>query len=173
MSVPIVAAPFLAAAAMLGIAGIAKTVRPDYTARAWQVAGIRAGRRAVRAGAVAEVAVAAAALAIPNQVTGSLVGICYLTFAMFVGVALRKGWPLSTCGCFGRRDSLPTRSHLALDVGAVVCAAVWAQSPPRDLLRALSDQPWKGWPLLLVSAVVALLAYVVWTNPLPQARRQR
>lgn len=172
MTAPAVTAPFLASTAVLALAGAAKIIKPDYTARALQVAGVKAGRSVVRAGATAELAIAVAALAVPNRVTGSLVGASYLMFAMFVGVALHKGWPLSTCGCFARRDSLPTRSHLALDIGAAICAAVWAQSPPRDLAAVLSGQPWEGWPLMLVSAVVALVAYVVWTNPLPHARRR-
>lgn len=171
MSAPAVIAPFLAAVALLGIAGLAKTVRPDYTARALQVAGIGAGRAMVRAGALAEVAVAVAALSVPNPVTGALVAAAYLGFAVFVAVALWRGWPLSTCGCFARRDSMPGVSHLVLDIGAALAAAVWAADPPLDLSAALSRQPWDGWPLLFVSALVALLAFVVWTDPLAQTRR--
>ncbi|HVA75405.1 MAG TPA: MauE/DoxX family redox-associated membrane protein [Acidimicrobiales bacterium] len=172
MSVPAVTAPFLASTVLLGLAGAAKAMNPDYTARALHVAGIKAGRWAVRAGAAAEIAVAVAALAVPNPITGALVGASYLAFAIFVGIALRKGWPLSTCGCFGRRDSVPSRSHLALDIGAVLSAAIWVCGRPRGLSSALSGQPWTGWALLIISALVALMAYIVWTNPLAEARRQ-
>lgn len=173
MSVPAVTAPFLAATAMLGLAGVAKAMRPGYTARALQVAGLSAGRATVRAGALVEVAVSVAALAEPNAITGSLVAASYAGFALFVAVALWKGWPLSTCGCFARRDSTPGVSHLALDVGAAVAAALWAANPPLDVPAALSRQPWDGWPLLFVSAVVAVAAFIVWTDPLAQVRRQR
>ena len=172
MSAPAVTAPFLAAVALLGIAGLAKAIKPDYTARALQVAGIGTGRAMVRAGALAEVAVAVAALCTPNPITGALVAASYSGFAAFVGVALWKGWPLSTCGCFARRDSMPGVSHLVLDVGAALAAAVWAANPPLDLSAALSHQPWDGWPLLSVSALVALVAFIVWTDPLAQTRSQ-
>ena len=173
MSTPAITAPFLAATAVLGAAGLAKVMRPEFTARALEVAGIRLGRSAVRAGAAAEAALAVAALALPSPVTGALVAGSYALFSIYVGLALRRGWPLSTCGCFGRRDSLPRRSHLALDIGAATTAAIWSHATPKSLSEAFSGQPWGGWPLLFVSALVALLAYMIWTNPLAQARRQR
>lgn len=152
---------------------MAKAVRPAYTARALQVAGTRAGRRAVRAGAAAEIVIAISALAFPGVTTGALVAASYLAFAAFVAVALNRRWPLSSCGCFGREDSFPTLAHLVLNIGAAVSAGIWAAGAPRDLPEALSAQPWGGWPLVLVSVVVALGAYTVWTNPVAQARTQR
>lgn len=164
-------APFLASTVLLGVAGAAKTLQPAYTARALDMAGIAAGRRVVRAGAVAEILIAVAALVSPGPLTGALVAASYSAFAVFVAVALQRGWPLSSCGCFGREDSVPTWSHLVLDIGAALSAAVWASGAPSDLPRALSAQPWGGWPLVVVSLVVALVAYVVWTNPLASQRR--
>lgn len=172
MTVPAVAAPFMASAALLGFAGVAKAVQPAYTARALQFAVIRAGRHAVRAGAAAEVLIAIAAFASPGAITGALVAASYSAFAVFVAVALNRGWPLSSCGCFGRKDSVPTRAHLVLNVGAASSAVVWAIGAPSDLPDALKAQPWGGWPLVVVSLVVALAAYIVWTNPLAGARKQ-
>ncbi len=163
-----VAAPFLAAVAVLAAAGVAKLRRPDYTARALQAAGWRVGRRAVRAGATAEMVVAVAAVAFPGAVTGALVAATYAAFTGFVTLALRRGWALSSCGCFGRPDSRPTYLHAALNLAAAAAAAWWAADPPSRLGAVFSSSPWSGAPLVLVSAVIAGLAYLVWTNPLSQ-----
>lgn len=165
---PVVAAPFLAATVILAGAGLAKIRRPDYTARALQAAGWRVGRRAVRAGAAVEVAVAVAAVAWPVALTGALVAVAYGAFAVFVTVALRRGWALSSCGCFGRPDSRPNYLHAVLNAAAALVALWWAAAPPGHLTRMLSSSPWGGAPLALVSAVIAGLAYLVWTNPLSQ-----
>lgn len=165
---PAVAAPFLAATVVLAGAGLAKIRRPEYTARALQAAGWRVGRLAVRAGAVVETAVAVGALAWPDPLTGALVAAAYGAFAVFVAVALRRGWALSSCGCFGRPDSRPTYLHAAMNAGAAVGAAWWAAAPPARMTTLLSSSPWSGAPLVLVSAVIAGLAYLVWTNPLSQ-----
>jgi hypothetical protein len=169
MSTPAIAAPYLAEVALLGFAGVAKLSRPETTARALRQAGFRAKRSAVRAGAAAELAVAVAALAYPSALTGALVGVSYAAFTVFVVAALRYRWPLSSCGCFAKPDTPPTKAHALLDAGAVVCAAWWAASRPVGLGKMFSGQPWHGAPLGLVGAAVALLAYVVWTNPIPSA----
>ncbi len=171
MSIPPITAPFLAATVMLGAAGVAKLLRPADTARALQVAGIPAGRTAVRAGALLEVAICVAALAAPGPVTGGLVAAAYAVFTLFVLTALRRGWPLSSCGCFGRPDSRPTYAHAVLNLGAAATALWWAVAGPDRAARFLSHQPWHGAPLLLVSLVIAGLAHVVWTNPVAGAAR--
>ena len=169
--VPAVTAPFLAATAALAAAGVAKLWRPDYTARALQVTGLRVGgrrvgRTEVRAGAAAEVVVAVMAVVLPGPVTGALVAAAYAGFAGFVLLALRRGWPLSTCGCFGRPDTTPGYPHAALNAGAAAVAAWWAAVAPGHMGRLFVHQPWDGLPLALISAVIAGLAYLIWTNPL-------
>jgi hypothetical protein len=176
VNLPPVTAPFLAAVILLGAAGIAKAIRPSDTSNALRRAGLRVGSGAVRAGALAEVAVAAAALLAPGAVTGALVAAAYASFAGFIVVALRKDWPLASCGCFGRPDTPPTVAHAALDAGAAASALWWALAwsggaAVSRLGRLFFHQPWHGAPLVLVALVVAGLAYLVWTDPLPAARR--
>ncbi|MBV9661691.1 MAG: hypothetical protein JO337_11095 [Acidimicrobiales bacterium] len=166
MTAPPVAAPFLAATVVLGAAGLAKLWRPADTARALHAAGWRIGWGTVRLGALAEVVVCAAALTAPGAVTGALVSVSYAGFAMFVITAVWRGWPLSSCGCFGRPDSEPGHHHAALDLGACAAAGWWAASAPRDLGSLFVHQPWHGLPLALMSLVIAGLACLVWTNPL-------
>jgi hypothetical protein len=170
MITPAVAAPYLAEVAVLAFAGAAKIARPDTTVRALQQSRLPSTRHLVRAGAATELAIAVAALAEPGAVTGGLVALSYATFTVFVATALRYRWPLSSCGCFGKPDVAPTKTHAALNAGAFVCSVWWAASDPGSLARIFSGQPWQGAPLGLVTAAVALLAYVVWTNPLPSLR---
>jgi hypothetical protein len=166
MSAPAVTAPFLAATCVLGAAGVAKLVRPNDTARALQTAGLRVGRNTVRAGAVCEIVVAVAALAAPVAWTGALVAASYAAFAVFVIAALVKGWPLTSCGCFGRPDTRPTAIHAGLNAGAAAVAVWWTEVAPGSWNNVIRHEPWGGGPLLLVTAVIAGLAYVAWTNPL-------
>jgi Methylamine utilisation protein MauE len=166
MTAPAVTAPFLAATFMLGAAGVTKMARPDDTARALHTAGLPLGRVAVRVGAVGEVAVAVAAVAAPGAVTGGLVAVSYAAFATFVILALRRGWPLASCGCFGRPDTRPTAAHAGLNLGAAGVAVWWAVVAGGSAGDLFRYAPWGGWPLLLVTAVISGLAYLVWTNPL-------
>ena len=85
MTVPAVTAPYLAAVALLGLAGVSKLARPNDTARALQIAGLPASRTWVRAGAAGEVLVAVVAFAVPGAVTGALVAASYAAFTAFNG----------------------------------------------------------------------------------------
>ena len=169
MSAPAATAPFLAATAVLAAAGLAKLWRPDDTTRALRVAGWPAHRQLVRVGAAAEVAIAVAAVAAPGPVSAALVAAAYAAFTAFVGVALVKGWPLSSCGCFGRPDARPGRAHLVLDAGAAAASVWWAVGAPRRVGPLFDHGPWDGAPLALVTILIAGLAYLIWTNPLERA----
>ncbi len=176
INLPPVTAPYLAATVLLGAAGVAKILRPGDTATALGAAGLPAGRTAVRAGAAAEVVVAVLAIAVPGPATGALVAAAYTAFAGFVVVALRRGWALASCGCFGRPDTPPTTAHAVLNLGAALSAVWWAAAWPgggglRHLGRLFVHQPWDGGPLMFVAVVLAALAYLVWTDPIPAARR--
>jgi hypothetical protein len=176
MSAPGATAPFLAAVILLGVAGGAKVIRPDDTATALASAGIPIRRAAVRAGALAEVVLAVAAVTRPGPVTGALVAATYCGFAVFVVLALRRGWALESCGCFGRPDTPPTWAHAALNGAAAAAAVWWAAAAPtgggaRAIGRLFVHSPWSGGPLALITLLVTGLAYLIWTNPIPAARQ--
>jgi uncharacterized membrane protein YphA (DoxX/SURF4 family) len=120
------AGPFLAAVALLGAAGALKVVRPDTTAKALRELGLPASPTAVRVGALLELIVAAGALVGGGRLFAALVAASYAGFAAFVLAALRKGTPLSTCGCFGTADTPPTAIHLVLNIAAAGVAAAVA-----------------------------------------------
>jgi hypothetical protein len=163
-------APYLASVGLLAAAGVAKVLAPTDTARALAAARLRLGRRAVRAGAAAEIAVAVGAAVGPGPVFPALVAVSYLGFAAFLAVALRRGWAISSCGCFGRPDTPPTRGHVALNLAAALTACVWAVTGPSTLWSAFSGQPWNGVPLLVAGAAIGFLAWLLFVNPVPAAR---
>lgn len=120
------AGPFLVAIVLLGVGGALKVVRPAFTARAMREMGLPVSATAVRAGALVELAIAAGALVGGGRPLAALVAASYAGFALFVLVALRRGVPLSSCGCFGADDTPPTAAHLVLNVAAAAVAGAVA-----------------------------------------------
>lgn len=118
--------PFIVTAALLAGGGGAKLARPAPTARALREMGVPASPTAVRIGAGAELAIAASALVDGAPPFAALVAASYLGFAAFVLAALRRGVPLSSCGCFGVQEAPPTAVHLALNLAAAATAGVVA-----------------------------------------------
>ncbi|MGH9075977.1 MAG: MauE/DoxX family redox-associated membrane protein [Acidimicrobiales bacterium] len=167
---PALAGPYLASVALLGLAGMAKLARPDGTAGALRAARLPSATAVVRAGSLAEVAVAASAVAAPGPIPATAVAAAYASFLLFVCVAISKSWPISSCGCFGRPDTKPTLVHAVLDGAAASCAAGWALTGPSRLPDAFAHQPWAGVPLAAGAALVAALAYAAFTYPLPAGR---
>ncbi len=159
---------YLVAAGLLVVAGVAKAVRPDDTARALAAlagtSALRPVRLLVRAGALAEAALGVAALVLPRPVTAALVALSYAAFGAVVVTARRRGGALATCGCFGRPDTPPTTVHVVLDVVFGAVALVIAVTAPSGgtVTTELARQPWAGIPLVFVSAVglwLSLLAF--------------
>src|SRR5690242_16119216 len=124
-------APYLAAALLLAVAGVAKVREPLSLVRALRAAGLRVRApllaRWVRSLALVEALVGVVALVRPEPVVAGLVALSYAGFTAFVLRALRSGSPLASCGCFGKVDTPPTPGHAAvtalLAVAAVLVAA--------------------------------------------------
>ena len=150
----LLAAPYVAAALLLVVAGVAKAMEPLPLARALRVSGIPVSGRLltplVRVGAVLEALVGGAAVVAPSLVSAALLAASYAAFTAFVVRALRSGSPLATCGCFGAADTPPTAVHALTTAGLAAVAAVVATSPAELALT----------PALLV--LIAVLAYLVY-----------
>jgi hypothetical protein len=148
-------APYLAAALLLVAAGLAKTVEPLSLVRALRAAGLRVRApllaRWVRAVAAGEAALGILAIVRPGPLVAAAVAISYAGFTAFVVRALRSGSPLASCGCFGKTDTPPTPGHAAATALLAVAAALIAVGPAAAL----------DVPLLVVSAVLAYLTYVL------------
>ena len=154
------AGPFLVAVVLLGAGGALKVVRPDFTARAMREMGLPATPALVRAGALVELAIAAGALVGGGRPLAALVAVSYAAFAVFVLVALRRGVPLSSCGCFGADDTPPTRVHLALNLAAAAVAGAVAVGGSGA--GGLTEITTMEGSLLLRAAFLASTAASVW-----------
>src|SRR4051812_547539 len=162
--------PFLAAAVLLVLAGVPKVLTPDPLVRALRsvlpaagagdgTARALTGPTAVRAVAAFEVVVGLLAVVRPDRLTGLLVALTYGAFTAFVAVALSRGGVLASCGCFGKADTPPTRSHLLVTALLALSGLLVAADPPVAWSAAAVD----GATVALVgfAALIALLAYLV------------
>jgi hypothetical protein len=157
------AGPFLVATVLLAAAGVTKVWDPVTTVGALRAVHLPASTTAVRVGAAVETVVAVAAAITGAPVLALAVGVSYLAFAGFVGLALARRTPVGTCGCFGRVDTPPSVGHVLLNLAAAASAVVVAAGPGGDLVATLTDQPLAGVPFLLLVAVGAFAAYAVLT----------
>lgn len=165
------AGPFLASALLLVAAGATKVVDPLPLVRALHSVGVRLRKRVVRVFAAGEVLLGAAAVVIGSRLLAAGVALSYAGFTAFVALARARGGVLASCGCFGKDDTPPTRTHIAVTAAAALVAAVVAVRPLGALPDLLDGQAAAGLPLLVVTAIVALLAYLVLARlPLLQAR---
>jgi hypothetical protein len=146
---------FLAAAALLVIAGAQKVADPLPLVRALRSTGLKVPASAVRVVAAGEVAVGIGSVVTGN---GIAVALSYLAFTAFVVVAKVKGGVLASCGCFGKADTPPTWLHAGITLGLAV-----ASTPGRSAGIDLA--------LLASAAAVAATGYLVMAVlPLVQAR---
>jgi hypothetical protein len=159
--VPALTGPVLVGAALLAFAAPGKWRRPTSTTNALRALGLPSTPALVRLLAAAEVALAAAVALAPRRPVLAALGLAYLAFAGVVVAALRRGSPLSSCGCFGRPDTPPTRIHLGVVlVLAAAALAAAATTGSASLLEA-------GLPVVLTAAVGAGLAWAA-LSVLPQ-----
>lgn len=164
-AVPLLSGPFLAITALLAAAGVMKVYRPKYTAGALRAAGLPASETLVRFLGAAEVGVGIAAIITGGSVWAAVTALFYLGFALFVVHALRRGIPISSCGCFGSPDTPPNVGHVVLDLVAVAVAAAaminpvgpWVGLPGLDLWTAVAFLLFSGATVYLLYAIVDVL----------------
>lgn len=167
-----VAAPFLAACALLAAGGVLKALRPDDTARALRTLRVPLGVGGVRAAGGAEALLGVVAGATGSPLAAAAVAASYLGFAAIVSVALARRLPISSCGCFGAIETPPTRLHVAVNLVAAAVAALVVADSPGSLTQVLDDQPAAGVPFLVLTGVIAYAAALAMTD-LPKARALR
>jgi hypothetical protein len=159
--------PYLVACALLVVAGVAKAIRPDDTARALAVVvpvTAQHLRLIIRGGSTIEAALGMVALLVPRTVTAGLVAVSYLVFAGAVAYARSKGGAIASCGCFGTPDTPATMLHVVINGGLAASAAVVALAGPTgSIASVLSAQPLHGIPLVAASALCGWLAFLAIT----------
>lgn len=169
---PILTGPFYGCCLLLAGAGVEKGWRPEDTARGLRMAGLKVPPSAVRAGGAAEALIATAAILTGDRLLAGLVAVSYAAFAGFVVWAMRRRAPLSSCGCFGRADTPPTITHVAVNVACCAVAAGVTESPIANVTAVLARQPLAGLPLAVLSAAVAFAAFLL-LGPAARLQLQR
>lgn len=148
-----VVAPFLVACALLVVAGTSKALRPADTARAVHsfLPGMPVRRLSVGVGLLAtgEVVLGVTALALAGPAPELAVAGSYVSFALVVAYARRRGGPLASCGCFGTPDTPASGLHVVMDLALAGTAVAMALAGPGvQWWRLLGHQPLDGAPLL-------------------------
>jgi hypothetical protein len=154
----LLAGPFLAAGVLLVAAGVPKLADPMPLVRAVRQAGLPGGRTSIRLLALAETVVGAYALVAPGRVSALLMALAYVVFTAFVARALARGGVLGSCGCFGKPDTPPTRTHLVVTGVIVAVAAAVALDPP---VHAWASFGATGLTTLAFAGVLAFLTWMV------------
>ena len=150
-------APLLVASILLVIAGAPKVVDPSNTVGALRSVGLRPPATAVRLFGAIEALLGAATMLTGARPLAALVALSYVAFSAFLVVALRSGGAVSSCGCVGRADTPPTRTHLTVTTVLTLTSAVAAVSGADGLSTI-------GWSATTLTAVgFALLgSWLVW-----------
>lgn len=165
-------APALAASALLVLAGLPKTLRPRDAVGALASVGRPVPPWLVRLGGLVEAGIGAATLVAGDRWLLALTGLSYAGFTGFVVVALRRGGSVATCGCLGRPDTPPTRTHVAVTATlAATCFAAIAGSPV-GLARLDAVTPPRFAAMLVYVALLVALTWLLLAE-LPRLRPAR
>lgn len=160
---PSLLVPFLAVCVLLAGAGVGKLRRPAGTAQALRTQGLPSSLHLVRALGAAEVVLAAAAAAqLPG--TAALLAVAYAGFTGFVLLAVLRGRPLSSCGCFGEPDLPPNRVHAVVTAAAAACGVAVAVGPGAGLPALGALGPGTAVAAAGGVALTTWLAYLVLTG---------
>jgi hypothetical protein len=119
------AGPYLAACALLLVAGVGKVLRPAPARAAVSAAGLRLPRSGVVAFGLVELGAGGAGALLGGRVAFA-VAACYLLLGAFA-VRLLLRAPTAPCACLGSTNAVVTRTHVVIDVAAA-CAAIGAAS---------------------------------------------
>lgn len=152
--------PYLVAAALLVLAGAPKIREPAPAVRALASVGLPAYPWLVRVLGAVEMAIGAAALVVGGRIPAILVAASYAAFSGFVAGALLRGGVLSSCGCFGRADTPPTRTHLGVTLALAGVGLALAVRPLGALPPVLLDTPRTGLLLVAFAAIGLWFAYL-------------
>ena len=157
---PALTGPVLAAAGLLALAAPGKLARPASTANALGQLGLPRSTALVRLLGAGELALAAAVLLAPSRPVLALLAAAYLGFAGFVVLALRSGTALSSCGCFGKADTPPTRVHVGVVAAFAAVALAACVTGSASVVEVVRDSPALGLPVLASAALVVWLSWV-------------
>ncbi len=158
-------APFLVAAAVLCVAGVAKLRAPAGAVRAVGAAGFIARPWMIRGFAMVEIALGAWAALAPTRAGAAALAALYLAFSGLSVVLARRS---AACGCFGEGDAPASPVQALLSAGLATIAIVAAASPPHGIAWLMGQQAWFA-ATMLIAAGGAVYATVAAYTDLPLA----
>lgn len=150
--------PLMAAALLLGVAGVAKVANPDPTRVALRTAGLPGTAWFVRMIAAGEIVLGIVAVAVGGRLGAVLLGLAYLGFAGFSIRVISTSRGKASCGCFGASDAPLGKLHVVINLGIAVAAAVALVDPMASLATVVGDTPLSG---SIFVAFVVLLAWLL------------
>lgn len=146
------------AALLLIMSGGAKLVDSAPTSGALRAARLPWRAPVVVGLALTEIAAGSAALVVGGPATAG-VAMLYAGFAVFVVHALRSGIPIQSCGCFGKRDTPPTRIHVIVNAALAIGSLAAISSPP--LVDGFASEPAATVGVVAFGGVGAYLLYLI------------
>lgn len=158
-------APFLLAAAVLWVAGVAKLRSPDAAAHALRTLGIPVDGAAVRVLAVAEVGLATWSALAPGTAAGLTMAGTYGVFAL---VSLRLAQARHACGCFGEAEAPATLGQALLSATLGTACLLGAFAAVRGMPWVLT-RPAPSAVVLVAGIAGATYAAVLVYTQLPRA----
>jgi hypothetical protein len=157
------APPFLVAALVLCVAGLAKLRAPGTAAAALGLG--RVGPYSIRALAAGEVALGLLCVIHPTRASALVLAGAYATFAG-VAAVLRRG--RVACGCFGDNDLPVSLAHVVASELLAVLAVAAAFASPRGI-SWLASEPALSVVVLAVGIAGAAYATVLVYTVAPRA----
>lgn len=164
------AGPFFAAAGLLLVAGAAKLRRPDHTSSALAAAALPSRLIFVRGLGAAEVVIGGACLVAPGMASALALFGMYLIFAGFLTHLIAKKVAAASCGCLGRRETPPSRLHIALNLVGCAVGLVVAFTGLPGIFPLAARLPFSGVSFLVGVVGIGYLAYLS-VNFLPELFR--
>jgi hypothetical protein len=162
-------APFMLAAALLLVAGVAKLHAPAPTVQALTDAGWPGSRGLVRGLGAVEVVVGLAALLLGGRPAAVALLVAYLGIT---AVAWRQRRTGADCGCFGASRAPVSGVHLGVNAAAVGVAGAGIGLPPAALPATLGGEPLVAATTIGVLAVSLVLLRAMLTH-LPELTAAR
>ena len=143
------AAAYLIAAVLLGVAGAAKAVTPEPASAALARLQLYHRLWAVRLLGLVELVVAVGAFIVGGTVPATALAALYAGFAVVAAAMVRTGSG-EPCGCFGRVEMPATPRHVVVNVLAVVVGLLAASWPVEAVDRLFDGQKWLLGPFSVV-----------------------
>ncbi len=157
-----VAGLFAVVAGVLAVGGIFKLADPTSTVEMFGVLGLPRSRVLARVGGVVELVVGVTAFLVGGIVLETLVSVLFLIFAVMTGALVVRGGS-SSCGCFGRLSSAPSRVHVAVNLVAAGLAAVAVVADAPGFLDLRDELPAAAVPYLFFVGLGTWLGVVALT----------